>query len=250
MNKVLEEIYKTNQVHLGDGDRKFPLHSSISGEEGVFLQELVRQADPKVVLEVGLAYGISALHICDALKVRTGTRHIAIDPNQYGGIWGDSWNGIGIANLRRAGFGDIVQLIEKPSHLALPELEMAGQEIDFAFIDGWHTFDFALIDFFYVDRMLRIGGIVALDDTDFPAVRKLCRFIATNRAYSVIGSCGADTRPPKRGGIAEILGNMSICRWCSRATPQPDLALNLQGRCIAFRKDNLDRRSWNHFSEF
>ena len=44
---------------------------------------------------------------------------------------GESWGGIGIENLRRAGYGDIVRLIEAPSYRALSELERSGQRIDF-----------------------------------------------------------------------------------------------------------------------
>jgi predicted O-methyltransferase YrrM len=257
MNWVLEEISKSQQVRRVDGGDSIPLHSSVSDEEGLFLQDLVRKVDPKVSLEVGLAYGISALYICDALRVREGTRHIAVDPNQHGGVWGDSWDGIGIANLRRAGFGDIVQLIEKPSHLALPELEMAGQEVDFAFIDGWHTFDFTLLDFFYVDRMLRVGGIVAFDDAGWPSVRKVCRFIATNRAYSVAGTFGAESW--KRRTIERLLRTTTV-KWLLETTPlgrccspqilHPDWELGLHGSCVAFRKEKHDDRRWDHFSEF
>ena len=85
MNAVLQEITKTRQVHPVHGGDSIPLHSEISDEEGMFIQSLVRTLDPQVVLEVGLAYGISALYICDALRIREGTRHIAIDPNQHGG---------------------------------------------------------------------------------------------------------------------------------------------------------------------
>jgi len=148
MNSVLSEILETGNTKTASGTSTIKVHSSIDSSEGQFLQNLVRHLDPTVSLEVGLAYGISALFICDALNVRNGTQHIVIDPNQHGGPWGDSWDGIGIANLRRAGYADIVRLIEVPSYRALAELEGSGQRIDFAFIDGWHTFDFCLVDFF------------------------------------------------------------------------------------------------------
>ena len=35
---------------------------------------------------------------------------------------------------------------------------------DFIFIDGWHTFDYTLVDMFYADRLLRIGGYLLIDD--------------------------------------------------------------------------------------
>jgi len=136
VNSVLSEILNTGATQTADGKGTVKVHSAVSVAEGHLLQKLVRQVDPTMSLEVGFAYGVSALFICDALNVRKGTQHIAIDPNQYRGQWGDSWEGIGIANLHRAGYGDIVRLIESPSYRALAELERSGQHLDFAFICG------------------------------------------------------------------------------------------------------------------
>jgi len=206
MNSVLSEILATGITKDAEGNSTIKVHSAISASEGQFIQTLVRQSDPTISLEVGLAYGISALFICDALNIREGTQHIAIDPTQSGPIdpadhytsGGDSWGGIGIENLRRAGYGDIVRLIEAPSYRALPELERSGQRIDFAFIDGWHTFDFVLLDFFFIDRMLNVGGVVVLDDTSWSAIRKACRFVRRSLAYSVVGAEGRDPISLKR----------------------------------------------------
>jgi predicted O-methyltransferase YrrM len=242
MNTVLQEIIKTQQVRPVDDGNSIPLHSSISDEEGLFLQNLVHKVDPKIILEVGLAFGISGLYICDALTIREGTRYIAIDPYQYDNesVWGSWGNGIGMANLRRAGFGDIVEVIAKPSHLALPQLEMTGQEIDFAFIDGWHTFDFTLVDFFYIDHLLRVGGIVAFDDVYWPAVKKVCRFVATNRAYAAVGTYGANSW--KRRAVERLLTIMPFYR--------SNFELGIRGRCVAFRKEKHDDRLWDHFVRF
>jgi len=46
-----------------------------------------------------------------------------------------------------------------------------------------HLFDFALVDFFYVDKMLRQGGFVAFHDMWMPSLRKLVSFIVRNRRY-------------------------------------------------------------------
>jgi predicted O-methyltransferase YrrM len=253
MNSVLEGIIKSGQVRPVEGSGALALHSSVSQEDGSFLQDLVRELDPRVGLEVGLAYGVSALYICDALRVREGTQHIVVDPCQNS----EPWNGVGIANLRRAGFGDMVRLIEKPSYSALPELYLAGQEVDFAFIDGWHTFDFTLVDFFYLDRMLRVGGIIAFHDVGWPAVRKACRFIATNRAYSVAGTCGAESRKRRvletllrARPVRRLLGTRPLAALCSPQILHPDWQLGIRGSCFAVRKERHDDRGFDHFCEF
>jgi predicted O-methyltransferase YrrM len=154
VNPVLREMIDTGLVRTADGQGTIPLHSNIPEDEGKSLQALVSSVAPMTSLEVGLAYGVSALFICDALK--PGARHICIDPNQQGGPWGDEWQGIGLANLHRAGYTGMIDFRAEPSFLALPTLVRDGTKLDFAFIDGLHTFDYALTDFFFVDRMLRV----------------------------------------------------------------------------------------------
>jgi len=252
MNTVLSEIIETGLTKTAlNGDDNVKVYSSISLSEGQFLQKIVRELDPTISLEVGLAYGISALFICDALNHRKETQHIVIDPNQHGGAWGDNWDGIGIANLRRAGYGDIVRLIEAPSYRVLPELERSGQRVDFAFIDGWHTFDFTLVDFFFIDRMLKVGGVVAFDDANWPAIRKVCRFVKMNLAYSVLGVDGLDAEPSlKRRLLENLLRREPFRRLLRAEAVTPDISIGLGGRCIAFRKNADDNRRWDHFVDF
>lgn len=64
-------------------------------------------------------------------------------------------------------------------------------------IDGWHTFDYAMVDFFYVDRLLQVGGVVILDDTAaYAAIRKLARYVATHRQYVALKNHGAVQSEP------------------------------------------------------
>jgi len=81
-------------------------------------------------------------------------------------------------------------LCDLPSHQALPRLEAAGLEIDFAFVDGAHWFDYVMVDFFCLDRMLKVGGVIVFDDANWPSVRKACRYVVANRAYAVFQTEG------------------------------------------------------------
>jgi predicted O-methyltransferase YrrM len=255
VNPVLREIIDTGLVRAADGLQTLPLHSNVSVPEGETLHQLVSSLAPLTTLEVGLAYGVSALWICDALK--PDARHIVIDPNQYRGPWGNEWLGIGLANLERAGVGPLIDFRGKPSFRALPALEREGTRLDFALVDGIHTFDYVMVDFFFIDRMLRVGGVVAFDDAHWPAIRKVCRFIAANRNYSVVPA--ADPMPGRPSLLRNTLGKIGrrlnqIGRLVRPEILRPDDELGISGTMVAFRKerddDRIEKRLWNHWGDF
>lgn len=254
MNPVLKKILETGCVEQADG-QKIELHSNISPAEGEFLQGLIREVKPTQTLEIGLAYGLSALYICDALQQTPGARHIAIDPAQFSP---EFWKGIGVANLKAAGYGAMVDFYELPAHRVLPQLEADGVKIDFAFIDGSHLFDYALVDFFCLDQVLKVGGVVAFDDLWMPSIQRLCRFILTNRAYSVLryfpeNPSNGTTLSPRRKFLRNLSETSPVMRKMMKVEftePQIDLALGLPNQCIAFRKEGEDTRPWDFHREF
>ena len=120
----------TGTVVAPDGST-VALDYHISPDEGAAIQRLIREIKPRVTLEVGCAYGVSTLFICEALAEVGGERHIIIDPIQERG-----WNGIGLFTAKRAGFGELIEFHEEPSHSALPSLVTMQRRVDFALIDG------------------------------------------------------------------------------------------------------------------
>jgi predicted O-methyltransferase YrrM len=253
MNDVLQDIFTHNRVRAGDGTI-LPLQSAISLEQGRFLQQLISELQPMTTLEVGLAFGVSALFICESLsalesKDQQARRHIVMDPSQHE----PCWRGIGLLNLQRAGYEAMIEFHELPSQQALPQLEQRGVQVDFAFIDGWHTFDHALVDCFYVDKLLRPGGLLVLDDVEYPGLHKLCRFWATNRAYQVHRSLAPAKPfvPSWKRQIACRLAALSP-RLCKPEWIQPSETLGIVpgSRCVAFKKIAADGRSWDDYKEF
>src|SRR4029077_14134370 len=95
MNAVLEEIFKTRRVARRDGSA-VPLEFSISEAEGQAVQRIIRELKPRVTLEIGLAHGVSAVFICEALKDVGSARHIVIDSAPVEG-----WNDVGLYNIER-----------------------------------------------------------------------------------------------------------------------------------------------------
>jgi hypothetical protein len=118
------------------------------------------------------------------------TGRLLIDSHQcvpYGKDHRSGWEGIGLANLRRAGYIDLVEFYEVPSYQGLSRLIEERATIDFAFVDGAHTFDYVLVDVFLIDKLLRPGGIIILDDLLYPSIRSVCRYVLLSLRYKCAG---------------------------------------------------------------
>ena len=181
MNIILQNIYKTKFVEDSEGNLINPFPASILYEKGLILYDIIKKTKAKNTLEIGMAYGLSSLFILQAHRDNGIGIHTAIDPMES-----TSWKSIGLLNVRRAGLEDLFKFYGIPSYIALPKLLIEEQQFDFVFIDGNHTFDYTLVDFFYTDKLLNIGGYVMLDDLWMPSIRKVLAFILRNRNFEVI----------------------------------------------------------------
>src|SRR4051794_25227736 len=112
-----------------------------------------------------------------------------------------------------------------------------------------HVFDHALLDFFYVDHMLRPGGIVAFDDADLPAVRRVVRYVLTNRDYAVKACLDSDAPPRSAAGraverFAHTGPGGRITKPELRRSDR-ELGLTPSTRCAALVKLGDDSRAWD-----
>lgn len=189
MVPLLASILATGVVHAKDGTPR-PIHSQISREEGEFVEGVIRKLKPRRSIEIGCAYGVSSLFICGALAEVGSEQYVIVDPYQLGSNYDgpdSGYEGIGLENIRRAGFAELVEFIGEISYQCLPRLVAEKRKFDFAFVDGMHTFDYAFVDFFFIDKMLNVGGVIVFDDLNYPSIRKLCRYILRNLPYRCIG---------------------------------------------------------------
>jgi predicted O-methyltransferase YrrM len=154
------------------------IRAGMSPEELVRLHELVASRGAADVLEVGMGSATSSLVILSALSHAGGRRLTSIDPFQTQTFARDGAN-----RIATAGFGHLHRLIEKPDYLALPELLAAGERFDVVLVDGYHSFDYTLLDVFYADLLLRPGGVLAVHDSSWPAVLATLRFVEKHKDY-------------------------------------------------------------------
>ena len=242
---------------LKDEDlNEIPLHSGVTKKDGEFLQKIISENKFKNTIEVGCAYGISSLYICAATSQYDNYSHTIIDPFQK------EWKNIGVLNLNRNNLNNF-ELIEKLSEIALPQLLEKNKKYDFAFIDGWHTFDHVMIDFFYINRMLEVGGVITFHDLDMPSQKKLFRYILNYPCYEFLDSV-KETKisktlnvrikemlflPPLKL-ISKIVPKRTRYEMFSGELLKSDNELGLNGTVFAIKKIKEDNRDWRWFENF
>ena len=239
-------------IRAEQAEYDYGLHS-ITEEEGNFIWTLIRENGYRKSIEVGCAGGVSSLYICDAVCAFPTPSHTMIDPYQS-----TAWKGLGVRNLQARGIA-FFDLVEEPSEIALPRLVDRKEVFDFGFIDGWHTFDHALLDFFYLNRLIRVGGTIAFDDADWPSITKLLRYLRSYPAYELIlppGPASDSCRPSVRHRLFNVL-----CRATKLIPPTVRKAVFsdqvLSGEVVrsnpsivALRKVAEDKRNYDWFDPF
>jgi hypothetical protein len=105
---------------------------------------------------------------------------------------------------------DRVNFIVGKSEDVLPTLT---QKINFALIDGEHKFPNAMIDFFYLNNLLEVNGMMLIDDLKINSVRVLYEFLIVSSKWKLIG----------------IFDN---------------------NRCCCFQKIKNDEKDWHRTQEF
>jgi predicted O-methyltransferase YrrM len=159
-----------------DGDYE---RVSIPEADASVLRDVLVSEHAATVIEIGLAYGASALAIAEAL-VSTNpadARHVIIDAYQ------DQFGDAGWTALVDAGLTEICSLLREPSQLALPQLVRDGIVADAAFVDGSHIFHNVFVDLHFLRQLVRPGGLVVLDDCEWPSVATAVRHFELNTGW-------------------------------------------------------------------
>jgi predicted O-methyltransferase YrrM len=153
------------------------------------LRDLLIAEGAQTVVEVGLAYGSSALAIGEALVTVAGPhpRHILIDPFQQRAFSDVGWDLLGSAGLH-----SIASLMVTPSSIALSQLVTEGVVADAAFVDGSHRFHEVFVDLYFLRKVVRPGGLIVLDDDWARSVRTAVRYYEQNLGWTAIPDAFAD----------------------------------------------------------
>jgi predicted O-methyltransferase YrrM len=142
--------------------RKIP---SGLGQSGWALYGLVRAMRPDVCVEIGSAHGWSTCLVALALEQNLKGRLYAVDPH-LPNDWSDpnpdqSLNALR-ENLNATGLAHRVEIVRKITCEAAPELP---ERVDFAFVDGDHSYEGVKTDWEILQPRLGPWSIVVFHDS-------------------------------------------------------------------------------------
>ncbi|MFT7679115.1 MAG: hypothetical protein ACI8QC_003115 [Planctomycetota bacterium] len=209
-------------------------------EQGEALDKLVRKSGAVKTIETGFAMGISGLLIHRAGLANAtaegrpeAANHIAMDPFEE-----RRWHSAGRHLFDLAGVGERLHCHEQGSELVLPRLLEAGSQFDFGFVDGDHKFDSAFIDIFYMLRLIRPGGLIAVDDTWMPSVRAAVDFFIKDLGLVVDAEFGDDPE------------HWKLRRWKRKALRRLRRLAPATNMVVLRVPDKPTGRDWEHFVRF
>jgi predicted O-methyltransferase YrrM len=223
LDSFIRDAYASGSVRgHGGAEHRLEPHS-IERADGEALRDLAVAEGATRTIEVGLALGMSALWLAQAIVSVDSerARHVAIDPFQE-----ESWGGAGHATLAAAGVDGLVEVIEEESAMALPSLVREGRRFDLAFVDGDHRFESVLFDLVFMDRLVEPGRLIVVDDMWMPAVRLAVAYVGRNLDMTLEPDAlpGAFTwarRSSLRRGVPEGSGGMAVLRTPADPPPRP-----------------------------
>ena len=175
----------------------------IDAENGMWIYNECCRLKARSSLEIGLAYGCSALFFLAAIAKNGGGEHTAIDPFENSSYW----NGVGLEKVRQVG-ANAFRFIQDPDVQAATDLARERRMFDFIFIDGSHRFDDALVGFTLFAPLLSTAGRIVFDDMWMGSIRTAVEFVQTNRQdfrrapspsrFAAFEKIGDDARPWNR----------------------------------------------------
>jgi predicted O-methyltransferase YrrM len=149
-------------------------------ERGKVMYDFIRQEQPRSVLELGFAHGVSSCYIGAALR-SNGSGHLTtidLDPTRQkpelrAMLQPTHYDPDIESLLKSVELQEWVQPIRTPTSYTWELMRMIEEtpegewKFDFAFIDGAHSWFVDGFAFLLVDRLLKPGGWILFDDLDW-----------------------------------------------------------------------------------
>ena len=156
---------------------------AVTKEQMLWLTEVAQSVQSKEALDLGFGCGFSAVAM-----LRGGCRVTCVNNEPAN-----------VARLIEAEqryermCGQPPTIIQASTDSALPRLRDEGKKFGLIFVDAGHRVDDVFIDVHYAKDLCVAGGILALDDTYYGAIRTVANWIISNlghvwKPYQILGN--------------------------------------------------------------
>lgn len=171
LSPVLGPLYRTA--------RFYPATTPFT--QGYRLYQLARRHGLERTLEIGLAFGGSALFLAQAHRSRNAGHHVAVDPFERS-EYGDQ----ALEFIHDAGCGAFFTHLPLTGREAFAQFARERRRFDLVYIDGDHGLGHVLNDFLGAHAVLREGGLLAFDDSHFPSGQRVLGVVRRRFGYTLL----------------------------------------------------------------
>ena len=174
LERIIRDNYRKNRLSQT---------GAVSLEESIVIASAVYRYKPQLTLEIGFASGVSAAAVLAAKAfANISEAHIVVDPYQN-----SHSNSVGLKYVDELGYSERLILVNELSENYLPRI-VADKKFDFILIDGGHSSGQAMVDAYFADRCLHLGGIVMIDDIYMRSTANSIRYLVDECGYEIIRS--------------------------------------------------------------
>ncbi|WP_292988929.1 class I SAM-dependent methyltransferase [Mycobacterium sp.] len=137
----------------------------VTPESGRLLYSLVRATKPATIVEFGMSFGISALHLASAVRDNGAGRVITTEIN-------DTKIAASKQTFADTGLDDLITILEGDALSTLADLD---GPVDFVLLDGWKELYLPVIEL--LEPKLSPGALVIADNTESPETRTYLDYV-------------------------------------------------------------------------
>ncbi|XP_066459566.1 catechol O-methyltransferase-like [Eleutherodactylus coqui] len=149
---------------------------NVGDEKGLILDQVVKETNPTIVLELGTYCGYSATRIARLLK--PGSRLLTVEMNPENAA-------VAKQMIQFAGVQDKVEILEGSTEVIIPSLKTkyGVDRVDFVFIDHFserYTADTKLLE---ECQLIKKGSVLLADNVVFPGAPDFLEYVRTCGRY-------------------------------------------------------------------
>lgn len=158
------------------------IYMPVTPVAGRLLYSLVRATRPATIVEFGMSFGISAIHLASAVRDNGSGRVVTTELSATKIVAAK-------ANFAETGLDDLITVLDGDATATLAELDGA---VDFVLLDGWKELYLPVLT--VLERRLSPGALVVADNTNMDGLAPYLDYVrAPENGYVSVNFAARDS---------------------------------------------------------